>query len=148
MSIKENLSIIDDNFDNIKRAITFVGLDKKIESLENGYDTILNEDATNFSGGEKQRLAIARVLLTGTKVILLDEITNNLDIKSKKNILKLLKKLKKDYTIIMVTHDLDIIANSDRIIIISDCKIVGDGKHLDLIKTNTYYQKISEVGHA
>ncbi len=148
MSIKENLSIIDDNFDNIKRAITFVGLDKKIESLENGYDTILNEDATNFSGGEKQRLAIARVLLTGTKVILLDEITNNLDIKSKKNILKLLKKLKKDYTIIMVTHDLDIITNSDRIIIISDCKIVGDGKHLDLIKTNTYYQKISEVGHA
>ena len=148
MSIKENLSIIDDNFDNIKRAITFVGLDKKIESLENGYDTILNEDATNFSGGEKQRLAIARVLLTGTKVILLDEITNNLDIKSKKNILKLLKKLKKDYTIIMVTHDLDIIANSDRIIIISDCKIVGDGKHLDLMKTNTYYQKISEVGHA
>jgi ABC-type bacteriocin/lantibiotic exporter with double-glycine peptidase domain len=142
LSIKENLSIIDDNFENIKSACKMVDLDKKIESLENGYDTVLEEDATNLSGGEKQRLAIARAILAKTKVILLDEITNNLDTESTNAIHTLIESMRKDYTIIMITHNLEISKSADRIIVLDNGKIVGDGIHKELLKENKHYQKL------
>ena len=145
ISIRENLELIDNNFDNIKKVCKMVGLDKKINSLEKKYDSMLNDDATNFSGGEKQRLAIARVLLTNTKVILLDEITNNLDRDAINSIKELLNKLKSKYTIIMVSHDIELIKNSDRIIILENGKIIGDGTHDSLLKNNSYYKKINSL---
>lgn len=142
LSIKENLSIIDDNFNHIKEVCKQVGLSEKIEQLENGYDTIIDGDATNLSGGEKQRLAIARALLSDTKIILLDEITNNLDNKSIKDIIKLLHSLKNKYTIIIITHNQNIMKNSDRIIVLDEGHIIGDGTHQELIENNTSYKKI------
>lgn len=142
LSIKENLSIIDENFENIKSACKMVGLDEKIESLENGYDTILEEDATNLSGGEKQRLAIARAILTKTKVVLLDEITNNLDTESTLAIHNLIESMRHDYTIIMITHNLELSTSADRIIVLDNGNIVGDGTHKELLKENKYYQKL------
>ncbi len=145
LSIKENLELIDNNFGNIKRVCKIVGLDKKINSLEKKYDSILNDDATNFSGGEKQRLAIARVLLTNAKILLFDEITNNLDRDAIKSINELIDKLKGKYTIIMITHDIECIKNSDRIIILKKGKIIGDGDHNNLLKNNKFYKKINSL---
>jgi len=142
LSIKENLSIINEDFSCIKEACAKVGIHKKIIKLEKGYDTILDEDATNLSGGEKQRLAIARAILSNTKIILLDEITNNLDSKNVKAIIKLLKEMKTEYTIIMITHDKNITEEADRIIVLEKGCIVGDGQHQQLIENNKYYQKI------
>ena len=144
LSIKENLSIIDDNFAHIKDACKKVGLSEKIEKLKKGYDTIIAEDAADLSGGEKQRLAIARALLSQSKIILLDEITNNLDNKSIKEIIKLLHEIKKEYTIIIITHDRNIMKNTDRIIVLDNGYIVGDDTHQKLIKNNKTYKKIYE----
>ncbi|MBR1413429.1 MAG: ABC transporter ATP-binding protein [Bacilli bacterium] len=123
MSIKENLSIINEDFEKIKKVCELVGLKEKIESLEDGYDTIVGTDGRLLSGGEKQRLAIARVLLSDTKVILFDEITNNIDQYNKQIIIDLINTLKKDYTIIMITHDMDLTKNADHIYTIANHKI-------------------------
>lgn len=124
LSIKENLSMINDNMDEIKRVCKLVGINKKIDSLEKGYDTVLREDATNLSGGEKQKLAIARALLNKSKVLLLDEITNNLDDESKESIIKLIEKLKGKYTILMITHDSKVKSGADSVFKLTKGKIV------------------------
>lgn len=143
-SIKENFNLIDDDFEHIKKVCKEVGIDKKIESLKQGYDTKLMEDGINLSGGEKQKIAIARALLSKTKVLLLDEITNNLDKESTSSIIELITRIKDKYTIVMITHNLEIMKKADRIIILEDGKIVGDGNHKMLKKTNGYYQKIGK----
>lgn len=142
LSIKDNLLMVNDDVNRIKKVCEIVGLDKKIESLEDGYNTVICEDGTNLSGGEKQKLAIARSLLIGSKVLLLDEITNNLDSKTVNSILELIKKLKSNYTIVMITHSLELMHNADRIILLQDGRVVGDDNHDMLIKKNKYYQKI------
>ena len=141
-SIKANLDMIDDNMDHIKEVCELVGLDKKIESLEKGYQTVLREDGTNLSGGEKQKLAIARALLAKTKILLLDEITNNLDTETIDSIIDSIEKLKGKYTILMITHNLDILKFADRIIVLDQGKIVGDDKHDTLIKKNKFYKEL------
>lgn len=142
LTIKENLSLVNDNMEQIEAVCHMVGLDEKIKSLPKGYDTKLEEDATNLSGGEKQRLAIARAILANTKILLLDEITNNLDNESIEDIRLSLEKLKGRYTIVLVTHNLDIAKYADRILVIEKGKLVGDGKHQQLIKENKIYKNL------
>lgn len=141
-TVKENLGLIDNDLKHIKEVCKLVGIDKKIESMPNGYDTKITSDANNLSGGEKQKLAIARALLAKTKVLLFDEITNNLDNDTIKSILNLILKLKDKYTIVMITHNRDILSNADRIIMLEKGIIVADGVHDDLIKSNNKYQKL------
>lgn len=140
MSIKENLEIIDDNFKKIKKVCSLVGIDEKINKLENRYDTEIGHDSYNLSGGEKQKIAIARTLLSNTKIILLDEITNNLDNESKRDIKKILDSIKGKYTIIMVTHDMDMITEDDRVIFMNEGKIIADGIHKEIVNDNKKYQ--------
>ena len=116
--------MIDEDFDNIKKVCKLVGLDKKIKSLEKGYDTVIGEDASILSGGEKQRLAIARALLSKTKILLLDEITSSLDSTSSEQIAQLLVKLKNKMTIIMITHDNKMALNADLIYTLKNKKLV------------------------
>lgn len=140
-SIKENLDMIDDDMNHIIEACKLVGLHEKIEALSDGYDTILKEDGVNLSGGEKQKIAIARALLAKTKILLLDEITNNLDSNTISSIEKLIEKLKGKYTILLITHHLDMMKLADRIILLDNGSIVGDGDHKTLIKENKFYKE-------
>ena len=140
MSIRKNLSLVDDNFNHQIEACKRVGIHDFISGLPNGYNTILREDAKNISGGQKQLISLARTLLTGSEILLFDEITSSLDTESSKQIVNVLKELKRDYTIIMITHKPDMMRKADRIIVINDGKIVGDGSHSDLIKENSHYQ--------
>lgn len=103
-SIMENLSYVCSNEKKIKEVCQQVGIHEFIMSLPLQYDTLLSEDAFNISGGQKQKLALARALLRNSKIILLDEFTSSMDITSVELIYQLLQTIKQDHIIIIITH--------------------------------------------
>lgn len=119
MSIYENLALIDPDINNIKKACQQAEIDEYIMSLPKQYDTILSDGALNFSGGQQQRLAIARALLKNSKILLFDEITSALDAKTSYEIFQTLIKLKKTHTILMISHKPSEYQQCDQIINLS-----------------------------
>ncbi|ERK30315.1 ABC transporter ATP-binding protein [Clostridium intestinale] len=111
-----------------------------IVSLENGYDTVVGENGSKLSGGEKQRISIARAILKDSPIILLDEATSSLDIENeylvKQAIARLLSKNK---TIIMIAHNLSVIKSADNILVVSEGQILESGSHNELIKQQGKY---------
>ncbi len=140
MSIRENLNLVDSNHEHQIEACKKAGIHDYIMSLKNGYNTKLIENAENISSGEKQLIALARTLLSKSEVLLFDEVTSTLDINSSKRVIDVLKELKKDHTIIMITHKPELMKMADEIIVIDKGRLVGKGEHTDLIKKNKYYQ--------
>ena len=146
MSIKENLLMADENATDkeIVNACKLANIDSYIEELPNGYDEIITENSTNFSVGQKQRLAIARAILRDTPIILFDEATSALDNYSKNRIKETMKELAKNKTIIIVSHTLDLVKDCDNIIYIEDGQILENGNHNTLIdKKGKYYELIN-----
>ena len=119
MSIYENLALIDPDINNIKKACQQAEIDEYIMSLPKQYDTILSDGALNFSGGQQQRLAIARALLKNSKILLFDEITSALDEKTSYEIFQTLITLKKTHTILMISHKPSEYQQCDQIINLS-----------------------------
>lgn len=139
MSIRKNLSLIDSNFKNQVEACKRVGIHDYIMSLPKGYNTVLTENATNFSGGQKQLLAIARTLLSKAEILIFDEVTSSLDTLLVEKIKDIFENLKLDHTIIIITHKKDVMRIADKIIVLNRGKIVGQGTHDELMKNNEYY---------
>lgn len=104
LSIYDNLALVNPDRKAIEEVCRKVHFYDDIMAMPEQFDTILNENATDLSGGQKQRLAIARALLKNTKIILFDEITSALDEQLSEEILGVLKEIKKDHTIVMITH--------------------------------------------
>lgn len=144
MSIRENLSLVDSNKKNQINACKRVGIHDFIMSLPKGYNTILREDATDISGGQKQLIALARTLLSKSEILLFDEITASLDPNTAKQVINVLKDLKKDHTVIIITHKPKLMKISDRILVIDHGKLVGDDTHKHLLRNNKYYQKLQK----
>lgn len=142
MSISANLSLIDANKKRQIDACKRVGIHDFIMSLPDGYNTILKEDATNISGGQKQLLSIARALLTTSEIILLDEVTSSLDPNTTNKIINLLDDLKSDHTLIVITHNKDLMKASDTLVVLHKGKIECIGRHQDLIKNNAIYREL------
>ena len=142
MSIRQNLSLVDPNHKRQEEACKRVGIHDIIMNLKEGYNTILTENGSELSIGEKQLLSLARTLLSKAEVLLFDEITSSLDSKTTTHIASLLKELKKDHTIIMITHKPEMMRASDNIIVLSHGMIVGCGTHHELVKKNEYYKKL------
>lgn len=117
MSIRKNLSLIDSNVDNQIEACKRVGIHDYIMSLPKGYNTVLTENATNFSGGQKQLLAIARTLLSKAEILIFDEVTSSLDTLLVEKIKDIFENLKLDHTIIIITHKKDVMKIADKIIV-------------------------------
>ena len=140
MSIRENLNLVDSNRENQVNACKRAGVHDFIMSLPDGYNTKLISNAENISTGQKQLIALARTLLSKSEVLLFDEVTSSLDLNTSKKIVNILKDLKKDHTIIMITHKPQLMKMADEIIVIDHGKLVGKGKHKDLIKKNNYYK--------
>ena len=109
-------------------------------SLKDGYNTKLLSDAENISGGQKQLMALARILLSKSEVLLFDEVTSTLDLNTSKKVMKILKDLKKDHTIMMITHKPSLMKLADEILVIDHGKLVGRGTHKELLENNKYYQ--------
>ncbi len=125
----------------IEKAVGDVGLASFIESLPEGYDTILEENGVNLSGGQRQRFAIARALLRNSEVIIFDEPTSALDPKSEKEIMKLIDRTLKSKTVISVAHKLNTVLDYDRIYLIDHGYLKEQGSHQELLgKKGLYYQ--------
>lgn len=144
MSIKENLSLVDSNHDNQIEACKRARIHDYIMSLKDGYNTKLVRDAENISSGQKQLIALARTLLSKSEVLLFDEVTSSLDMNTSKEVMKILDDLKKDHTILMITHKPALMKMADDIIVVDHGVIVGRGSHAELMKKNKYYQALQK----
>lgn len=140
MSIRKNLDFVDRNIKNQIEACKRAGIHEFIQSLPSGYNTILRENGSNISGGQKQMISIARTLLTSSEILLLDDITTSLDPDTAKFVPKILGDLKKDHTIIMITKKPELMKYADRIIVLDKGRIVDTGTHKQLLARNEIYQ--------
>ena len=111
-----------------------------INKLENKFETKIGENGIKLSGGEKQRLSIARAFLKNSKIILLDEATSSLDSETEEKIQKALEKLISNKTTIVIAHRLSTILNSNIIYVLDKGKVIDQGKHNHLLKHSEIYQ--------
>lgn len=119
-----------------------LGIHDIILSLENGYDTILYNNGSNLSNGERQLLCLARIMIQDPKILILDEATSNVDAKTEKKIEEAMSMVSKNRTTIMVAHRLSTIKNTDVIFVMKDGKLIETGTHDELIKQNGYYNSL------
>ena len=126
----------------IEEAARLAYADVFIKNLPEGYETKVGERGVNLSGGERQRIAIARALIKNPKVLILDEATSQLDSKSENAIQGALKNLLKDRTTFIIAHRLSTIQKANRILVLDEGRIVGQGKHKDLYKTHSVYKML------
>ena len=139
MSIRQNLNLIDSNVERQIAACKRVGIHDYIMSLPKGYNTIILENATNFSGGQRQLFAIARTLLSKAEILIFDEVTSSLDTVFVNQMKELLEDLKQDHTIILITHKKDVMSLADHVVVMDQGKVVGEGTHEDLLNHNSHY---------
>ena len=146
MSLRENLLIgkPDATDEEIDNAVINSGSKEIIERLENGLDTVYGTKGTYFSGGEAQRLSIARAFLKDADIIILDEATAFADPENEHLIQESFKKLSKNKTTLMIAHKLSTVIDADKILVIDNGKIIEEGKHADLINMNGHYKKLWE----
>tara|TARA_Y100000591_G_scaffold12190_1_gene9471 strand:- start:1145 stop:2638 length:1494 start_codon:yes stop_codon:yes gene_type:complete len=163
-SLRKEISIVDQNVtlfdDTVLNNIKYANPDASreeiyeaadnamckdfIENLENKYETRIGENGVKLSGGEKQRLSIARAFLKKSKIILLDEATSSLDSETEEKIQTALNKLIFNKTTIVIAHRLSTILNSDKIYVIDQGRIIKSGKHEDLLSTSSTYKNFYE----
>jgi subfamily B ATP-binding cassette protein MsbA len=141
-TIKNNISYanLDASQDQIEEAAKFSFADEFIEKLPNKYDTIIGENGTRLSGGEKQRLSIARAILKKSSIILLDEATSSLDSETESKIQKAIEFLTKGKTTIVIAHRLSTILKSDKIYVINKGIMIGEGNHDELLLSSKEYK--------
>ena len=113
-----------------------------IENLPDGYNTIVGERGLKLSGGEKQRVSIARAILKNSPIILLDEATSSLDTKTEKEIQNNLEHLSKNITTIIIAHRLSTVKNADNIIVLNNGEIAETGNHKKLLEFNGLYSSL------
>lgn len=134
MSIKDNLSLVNKDVKKQIEVCKRIGIHDFISSLPKGYNTILSENANNLSGGQKRLLSLAKTLLTSSEILLFDEVTSSLDSKTTNHITKVIKDLKKDHTIIIITHKKEMMKLADKLIVLKNGKIIKKGTYEQLIK--------------
>ncbi len=144
LSIKENLKLVkpDATDEELRAVCEKANILDFIEHSEKGFDTVVGEGGVVLSGGQKQRLAIARAFLKQSKILLLDEATSALDNESQNEIKKAINEINKSCTVIIVAHRLSTVSDCDKILVLSNHKIVASGKHAELMKTCEIYQNL------
>ena len=145
-TVKNNISYANLNAteEEIKEAARHSFADEFIQKLPNQYDTLIGENGVRLSGGEKQRLSIARAILKKSPIILLDEATSSLDSETESKIQKAINFLRKGRTTIVIAHRLSTILNSDKIYVIDKGSVIGEGKHDELLISSNEYKNFYE----
>jgi ATP-binding cassette, subfamily B, bacterial MsbA len=145
-TIRNNIAYADLNADDekIKEAAKLSFADEFINKLPQKYDTIIGENGVRLSGGEKQRLSIARALIKKSPIILLDEATSSLDADTENKIQEAINYLTKNRTTVVIAHRLSTILNSDKIYVIDSGSVVAEGKHEELLDKSTIYKNFYE----
>lgn len=144
-SIRRNLNFVDTNIEHQIEACKKAGIHDFIETLPQGYNTILRENATNISGGQRQMISIARTILTDAEVLLLDDVTTALDPDTAKLVPRLIGRLKDNRTIIMITKKPDLMKTADRIIVLDHGKIADIGTHEKLLERSKLYRSLQAI---
>ena len=129
----------------IEAAARAAAADEFIGKLPEGYDTFLGEKGARLSGGQKQRIAIARAILKNPPILLLDEATSSLDSESERLVQDALEKLMRNRTTLVIAHRLATAINSDRIVVIDRGRIVGTGRHEELLRDNALYARLAAL---
>jgi len=145
-TVKNNIKYAkeDATDEEIYRVAKLSFCDEFIDNLPNKYETLIGENGVRLSGGEKQRLSIARAMMKKSSIILLDEATSSLDTETETKIQEALKILTKNKTTIVIAHRLSTILNSNNIYVIDSGKVVESGKHLDLMNKSDLYKSFYE----
>ena len=141
-TIKNNIAYanLDASKEEIEEAAHYSNATEFIEQLPDKYNTLIGENGVRLSGGEKQRLSIARAILKKSPIILLDEATSSLDAETENKIQKAINFLTKGRTTIVIAHRLSTILNSDKIYVIDKGTVVGEGKHDELLQSSEIYK--------
>ena len=147
MSIKDNIKFGNQSAKDkdVINAAKLANIHDTIKQLEKGYDTIVGERGVTLSGGEKQRISIARTILKDPKIIILDEGTSSLDAETETNIQEALKHITKNKTTIIIAHRLSTILNTDKIIVLKDHKVVESGDFISLVKKKGLFYKLYKL---
>jgi subfamily B ATP-binding cassette protein MsbA len=145
-TVKNNIAYanLDASESEIKEAAKLSFAEDFINSLPNKYDTLIGENGVRLSGGEKQRLSIARAILKKSPIILLDEATSSLDADTESKIQEAINYLTKNRTTIVIAHRLSTILKSDNIFVIDHGKIAAEGKHDELLNSSNIYKNFYE----
>lgn len=145
-SIMENIRIgkQDATEDEVKLAAKLANCDEFIEKLPKGYETIIGENGLELSGGQRQKLSIARAFLKDAPILILDEISANLDVDNEKKIQESLNRLIKNKTVIIISHRMKSIENVDKIVVIDKGKVESIGTHKELLEKSKVYRTLIE----
>ena len=133
----------DATMEEIKHACKVAQIDDYIEALPDGYQSHVEQRGTNFSGGQKQRLAIARALVKKPKILILDDSVSALDATTENNLRAALNEEFKDTTIFYIVQKISSCKTMDKVLVMDDGTIVGEGTHEELLKNNKIYQEIN-----
>ena len=149
-SIKNNIAYGSKNASDkeLINALKSANLYDLVSKLDDGIDTIIGENGIKLSGGEKQRLSIARALVKNPQILILDEATASLDSESEKKVHNAIDNVIKDRTVIVIAHRLSTIINADKIIVMDKGKIVEQGNHSELINLDGIYKKLYEIQYS
>ena len=115
-----------------------------IMALPDGYETVIGEGGSSLSGGEKQRISIARAIMKDAPIIILEEATANVDPENEKELMEAIDALTKEKTIFMIAHRLKTVRNADRILVLNQGRIVQQGRHEELIQQEGIYKRFVE----
>lgn len=143
-SIKENIRYgrLDASDEEVIKAAKSAEIDDYIESLEDKYDMVLNEEGTNISQGQKQLLTIARAILADAKILILDEATSSVDTRTELKIQNAMDNLMRGRTSFVIAHRLSTIKNADCILVVKDGNIIEQGNHEELMAANGFYTNL------
>jgi len=128
--------------EELARVITMSQLDEFLKQCPDGLETIVGERGLKLSGGEKQRLAIARMLLKRPAIMVFDEATSSLDSRTEKNINEAIKEVSQGHTSLIIAHRLSTIIDADKIVVIENGEVVEQGNHKDLLALEGYYYQL------
>lgn len=142
MSVKENLSLINPNPDEQIEACKRVGIHNMIMKLPNGYNTKISEDDKFFDDNKQQLLMIARALLSKAEILLFDEVTSNIDDVTTKKVQTIIKDLKQDHTIVMVTHKPEMMKIADYVVVLDKGKVKAKGTNREVREKSTLYKEL------
>jgi subfamily B ATP-binding cassette protein HlyB/CyaB len=146
-SVRENIALTDPGmpFDRVVAAAKLAGAHEFILELPQGYDTVIGERGASLSGGQCQRIAIARALITDPRILIFDEATSALDYESERIIQENMRRIAAGRTTIVIAHRLSTVRGADRIVTIERARLVEDGVHEDLLRRGGRYAQLHRL---